>query len=77
MALDARLLSILACPVDQGPLWYLADEGLLYNPRRLTAYRVEDEVPQLLVELGVSVDDAEHRRLTAKAGAQGLGPPSR
>ena len=33
MALDAALLEILACPEDKGPLYYLADEDVLYNPR--------------------------------------------
>ncbi|NNE12273.1 MAG: Trm112 family protein, partial [Ilumatobacter sp.] len=29
MTLDAALLSILACPEDKGPLYYLADEQVL------------------------------------------------
>ena len=33
MALDPGLLEILACPDDKGPLRYLPDEGILYNPR--------------------------------------------
>ena len=32
MALDPALLEILACPEDKGPLYYLADEGLLVQP---------------------------------------------
>ena len=31
MALDSRLLAVLACPVDKGPLYYLGDEGGLYK----------------------------------------------
>ena len=33
MALDPKLLEILACPEDKGPLLYFADEESLYNPR--------------------------------------------
>ena len=33
MALDPKLLEILACPKDKGPLLYFADEESLYNPR--------------------------------------------
>ena len=33
MALDSKLLEILACPEDKGPLLYFADEDTLYNPR--------------------------------------------
>ena len=31
--IDARLLAILACPQDKGPLYFIADEDALYNPR--------------------------------------------
>jgi uncharacterized protein len=74
MALDARLLGILACPVDLGPLWYFAVDALLYNPRLRRKYPVEDDIPQLLEEDGAPVDEAEHQRLMARAGALGVGP---
>ena len=31
VALDPKLLEILACPEDKGPLLYFADEQVLYN----------------------------------------------
>ena len=37
--LDPRLLEILACPEDKGPLLYFADEDSLYNPRLQAALR--------------------------------------
>jgi len=44
MALDPKLLEILACPEDKGPLLYFEDEQALYNPRlsslRATCRRV-------------------------------------
>ena len=42
--LDEKLLSILVCPEDRGPL-LLVDDEFLYNPRLRRAYRIEDGVP--------------------------------
>jgi uncharacterized protein YbaR (Trm112 family) len=67
MSLDPLLLDVLACPVDKGPLLWFADEEILYNPRLRKSYAVVDGVPVLLVDDAVTVGDAEHERLTAKA----------
>jgi uncharacterized protein YbaR (Trm112 family) len=67
MSLDPLLLDVLACPVDKGPLLWFDDEDILYNPRLHKRYAVVDDVPVLLVDEAVDVDDAEHERLTAKA----------
>ena len=74
MTLDARLLEILACPVDKGPLLYFDDEQVLYNPRLRFRYRVEDQIPVMLTEETSTADDTEHVRLMAKAEADGLRP---
>ncbi len=74
MALDARLLEILACPEDKGPLLYFADENILYNPRLKRSYAIEDDIPVMLVDEATTVDDTEHDRLLAKADAEGIGP---
>ena len=71
MPLDSLLVEVLACPVDKGPLWYLEDEDLLYNPRLHLAYQVRDGIPVMLVDEAVAVDEAEHQRLVAKAEAGG------
>lgn len=76
MKLDARLLEVLACPVDKGPLLYLADERLLYNPRARLVYRVEDGIPRMLPEDADAADAAEHGRLTAQARRDGARPDS-
>ncbi len=72
--LDPRLLEILACPEDKGPLLYFADEQTLYNPRLHRSYAVRDGIPVMLVDEATAVDDAEHQRLTAKAEAEGIRP---
>jgi uncharacterized protein len=74
MSLDPRLLEILACPEDKGPLLYFADEDTLYNPRLQRCYKVVDGVPDMLIDDAEPVDDAEHARLTAKAEAEGITP---
>jgi uncharacterized protein YbaR (Trm112 family) len=74
MALDPRLLEILACPEDKGPLWYFEDEGSLYNDRLHRRYAVRDGIPVMLIGEAETVSDAEHERLVAKAAADGLRP---
>ena len=74
MALDAKLLEILACPEDKGPLLYFDDEGALYNPRLQRRYAVRDDIPIMLIDEAEAVDDAEHARLMAKAEADGIRP---
>lgn len=74
MALDPKLLEILACPDDKGPLLYFEDENALYNPRLRRRYRIEDDIPIMLVDEAETVSDDEHARLVAKAEADGIGP---
>ena len=74
MSLDPRLLEILACPQDKGPLYYLGDEDALYNPRLKLRYDVRDDIPIMLVDEAVTVTSDEHDRIMRKIEADGLGP---
>jgi uncharacterized protein YbaR (Trm112 family) len=74
MALDPKLLEILACPKDKGPLLYFADEESLYNPRLHLRYRITDDIPVMLIDEAENVDDGEDERLRAKAQADGIRP---
>jgi uncharacterized protein len=67
--LDEKLLSILVCPADRGPL-VLIDDELLYNPRLRRAYRIEDGVPVLLIDEARDVDEQEHEELMARAARE-------
>ncbi|MHB1502715.1 MAG: Trm112 family protein [Acidimicrobiales bacterium] len=71
MALDPLLLEVLACPEDKGPLLYFADEDRLYNPRLHRSYAVRDGIPVMLIDEAVTLDEAKHERLLAKAAAGG------
>jgi uncharacterized protein YbaR (Trm112 family) len=72
--LDPRLLEILACPEDKGPLLYFADESALYNPRLKRRYPIRDGIPVMLIDEAVSVDAKEDKRLLAKAESDGIEP---
>ena len=74
MTLDPKLLEILACPEDKGPLLYFADEDTLYNPRLKRRYAISDDIPIMLIDEATTVSDDEHARLMAKAEAEGIKP---
>jgi uncharacterized protein YbaR (Trm112 family) len=80
--IDEKLLKILVCPQDRGPLLLVTDERSreehgsrewLYNARLRRAYRIDDGIPVLLVDEAVEVDDAEHQRLLELAGSPEAG----
>ncbi|MCQ9350907.1 Trm112 family protein [Corynebacterium sp. 5QC2CO] len=56
MSLDPKLLDILACPRDKGPLEYLDDEQVLVNPRLKIAYRIDEGIPVLLSDEAIAWD---------------------
>jgi len=74
MALNPRLLEVLACPEDKGPLLYFGDEDCLYNPRLKRRYAIKDDIPIMLIDEAETVDGDEHDRLMAKAAAEGITP---
>ena len=49
MSLDPKLLSVLACPKDKGPLEYNQEKQLLLNERSVFAYRIDDGIPFLQI----------------------------
>lgn len=74
MALNPKLLEVLACPEDKGPLLYFVDEDALYNPRLKRRYAIKDDIPIMLIDEAETVDDAEDARLRAKAKTDGIKP---
>ena len=66
MSLDQRLLEVLACPEDKGPLWYFEDEEILYNPRLRRVFEIDNGIPVLLIDESKQVSDDEHQRLASK-----------
>jgi len=74
MRVSDRLLEILACPEDKGPLYYFADEDALYNPRLHRRYDVRDGIPVMLIDEATTLNDAEHARLMARVAAEHIAP---
>ena len=77
MPLDSLLIEILVDPEDKQPLYYFADDEVLYNPRLRRSYEVRDGIPILLITEAIAVDDEEHERRNAalpSATATGAGP---
>jgi uncharacterized protein YbaR (Trm112 family) len=79
MALDARLLAVLACPVDKGPLYHLAGDAqgegeALYNPRLRKKYLVQQGIPVMLPDEAVDVAAVDADLLDARIGNGELTP---
>jgi len=74
MALDSRLLEILACPEDKGPLLYFEGESCLFNPRLKRRYRIDNDIPVMLIDEAEHLDDAEAERLVNLAANEGIKP---
>lgn len=53
MSIDPKLLDVLACPKDKGPLTYLEKEQVLVNERLGLAYRIDDGIPVMLIDEAV------------------------
>ena len=70
MVLDPGLLEILACPDDKGPLRYLAEEDVLYNPRQGRSYPIKEGIPVLLISESTLVGEDEQKRLDALTGEE-------
>ena len=74
MALDPRLLEILACPEDKGPLFYIEDEAVLYNPRLSRTYDIRDDIPVMLIDEAHALDAEQVSRIDARIAAEGIEP---
>ena len=74
MSLDPTLLAILACPEDKGPLYYLEQENVLFNPRLRRTYEVRDGIPVMLIEEASTLADDEFERLQGIVDARAIAP---
>lgn len=67
MALDPLLLDILVCPESKQPLLYFESENFLFCPHSRLKYRIENDIPVMLIEEAERLDEAEAAKLTARA----------
>ena len=74
MSLDAKLLQILACPQDKGPLYYFSSDAFLYNPRLQRKYNIVEGIPVMLIDEATSVDASEHDGLMQRIAQEHIAP---
>lgn len=65
--LPAALTEVLVCPKSKQPLIYFADEGFLLCPASRLQYRIENDVPVLLIEEARELGAAEVEQLVRRA----------
>jgi uncharacterized protein YbaR (Trm112 family) len=70
MAIDAQLLEILVCPESKKPLVYFEAEGFLFCPESRLKYRIDDDIPVMLVDEAERLSEAEAKALMEKAPAR-------
>lgn len=70
--LDPRLVEILACPEDKGPLLYFEVDGFFYNSRLRRRYEVADGIPIMLIDEATTLDDGDHARVMERAAELGV-----
>ncbi len=74
MALDTRLLEILACPDEKGPLYYFEADQALFCPACRRRYDVRDDIPVMLLDEATVLPPAEAEALVERARAEGIQP---
>ena len=74
MTLDPKLLEILACPEDKGPLLYFEDAEFLYNDRLRRRYLIKENIPIMLVYESETVTEDEHGKLMEQVSSEGISP---
>jgi uncharacterized protein len=78
--LDPRLLEILACPDENGPLFYFepaesgTEGGFLLCPACRRRYEVRDDIPVMLIDEAAVLSPDEADALVARAKEQGIAP---
>lgn len=74
MALDPRLLEVLACPDDKGPLYYFAADCFLFCPACRRRYEVSEDIPVMLLDEATVLPAAEAEATLERARREGLSP---
>lgn len=69
MALSPELLEILVCPESKGELLYFESENFLFCPKSRRKYRIEDDIPVMLIDESELLDPAAAEELVKRAPA--------
>ena len=63
--LSETLVKLLVCADDKESLLYIESENVLLNPRSRRLYRIENEIPVMLLDQSSIISEEEAARLTA------------
>ena len=74
MALDARLLEILACPDEKGPLYYFEADRFLFCPACRRRYEIRDDIPVMLLDEATVLSAEDADALVGRANDEGIAP---
>ena len=74
VGLDPLLAEVLACPQDKGPLYFVHEQDLLYNPRLRRTYAIADGIPVLLIDEAAEAGPAVAEALDARIAGGELRP---
>ena len=70
MSLAPELLAVLACPESKAPLLYFAggadEAGFLFCPTSRLRYRIDGDIPVLLIEEAERLSESAAALLVAK-----------
>ena len=68
--IDKKLLSILACPLSKAPVLLDGERLVSTDPETRRVYRIEDDIPIMLIEEGGELGPEEHAEILKKHGAR-------
>jgi len=68
MAVDPKLLEILVCPETKSPLVLDGDTLVSTDPETRRRYRIEDDIPIMLIDESEVLSEAEWKTIMQKHG---------
>jgi uncharacterized protein YbaR (Trm112 family) len=69
MAFDEKLLEILVCPESKAPLLLDGDHLVSTDPHTRRRYRIDDDIPIMLIDDSEVLDEEAWRAILARHGA--------
>jgi uncharacterized protein YbaR (Trm112 family) len=70
---DQDLFDLLVCPLARTPLTWVDGRLVSLDPATRRAYRVEGDIPVMLIDEATTLDETEWKRLMAAGGPVGQG----
>lgn len=68
--LDKKLLNILACPLTKAPVVLDGERLVSTDPETRLSYRIEDDIPIMLVDEATELSPEEHKAVLERHGAE-------